>query len=390
MKIAARMGGIAPFRVMEILARAKRLEAQGHDIVHMEIGEPDFPSTAAVVKAGRAMLQGGMVHYTAAEGLPQLRQAIADFYRRRFDVAIDPARIIITPGASGALQLVLGATVDPGDRVLMSDPGYPCNRHMVSMFGGVPVSLPVSEASGYAISPSMLAEQQHLPIRALMLASPANPTGNVMELDAIAALNAQLRMQADALLICDEIYQGLQYEGEAQTALALDADNLVVINSFSKFFGMTGWRVGWAVVPESLIEPMVRLAQNLFLAAPTPAQHAALASFERANLDELERRREIFRQRRDRLYEALADIGLGVGSRPAGAFYLYADVSQFTDDSQRFASDLLESVGVAVTPGADFGGFRADSHVRFAYTTDSARLIEGAERLRRFLRAGGD
>ena len=389
MMIADRMNAIAPFRVMEILARAKELEAQGRDIVHMEIGEPDFPSTPAVIEAGRRALEGGMIHYTAANGLPALREAIAGYYRAHCGVDVDPHRVIVTPGASGALQLVLGATVNPGDRVLMGDPGYPCNRHMVTLFGGVPVPLPVTQASGYAISPDNVTTQPGEGLKALMLASPANPTGNLMTLDAIHALARSLEGPAEALVICDEIYQGLQYEGEVETALALDAGNIVVINSFSKFFGMTGWRVGWAVVPEWLVEPMVRLAQNIFLAAPTPSQRAALASFEAENLAELERRRGIFQRRRDALYEALVAIGIDPGPKPAGAFYLYVDVGDFTDDSQELARELLDVAGVAITPGADFGRHRADRHVRFAYTTDEARLLLGVERIDKFLRAGG-
>lgn len=389
MSIAERMAAIAPFRVMEILGRAKALEAQGRDIVHMEIGEPDFPSTPAVVEAGRRALQGGMIHYTAANGMPELREAIADYYRQRFGISIDPARIIITPGASGALQLVLGATVNPGDRVLMTDPGYPCNRHMVSLFGGLPVSVPVSQTNDYLLTPEQLAGQCEAGVKALMLASPANPTGNIVGLETIRRLAAALPGERNAVLICDEIYQGLQYGGEVETALALDADNLVVINSFSKFFGMTGWRVGWAVVPEWLVEPMVRLAQNIFLAAPTPSQQAALACFDAANLAELEARRVIFEQRRDILCDALISIGIDPGPRPAGAFYLYVDVGKFTDDSQTFARTLLDVAGVAITPGADFGSHLAGRHARFAYTTDGTRLLEGVERIGDFLGAGG-
>jgi aspartate/methionine/tyrosine aminotransferase len=222
-----------------------------------------------------------------------------------------------------------------------------------------------------------------------MLASPANPTGNLVELDAMRGLAAELPHDSGAILVCDEIYQGLQYEGEAETALALDADNVVVINSFSKFFGMTGWRIGWAVVPEWLVEPMVRLAQNIFLAAPTPSQHAALACFTPANLAELETRRAVFEQRRDILCDALASIGMDPGPKPAGAFYLYVDVGDFTDDSQLFAKELLDIAGVAVTPGTDFGCHRAGHHVRFAYTTDSERLRQGVERIGDFIRAGG-
>ncbi|MCB1728570.1 MAG: aminotransferase class I/II-fold pyridoxal phosphate-dependent enzyme, partial [Gammaproteobacteria bacterium] len=242
--IAKRMQAISPFRVMEILARARAMEAKGRDIVHMEIGEPDFVSPQPAIDAGIASLRAGLTHYTAAAGLPALREAIAAYYAQRFGVSVDPAHIIVTPGSSGALQLVLGSLVNPGDEVLLTDPGYPCNRHMVSLFGGVPVPIAVTADDGFAVSPRQLRDAMATRTRALMLASPANPTGNLIGVGDLRDLNAVLRRNAQAVLICDEIYQGLQYDSEPETALALGDDNVVVINSFSKYFGMTGWRVG--------------------------------------------------------------------------------------------------------------------------------------------------
>ena len=391
MDVSRRMQDIAPFRVMEILARARMMETQGRNVVHMEIGEPDFVSPDPVLTAARASIDAGQTHYTPAAGLSVLREAISDYYRQRFGVDVDPARILVTPGASGALQLVLGVLVNPGDRVLVTDPGYPCNRHMVSLFGGEPVSLPVSMDDGFTVAPAALADVlRDGGAKALMLASPANPTGNVTDLDALRALNLELRKQGDAVLICDEIYQGLQYDSQPETGLMLGEDNLVVINSFSMFFGMTGWRRGWVVAPAALIEPMERLAQNIFLAAPTTAQHAALAAFDDANLQILEQRRQAFQARRDFLYTAIVELGLGVGEKPAGAFYLYADVGRYTEDSLGFTRDLLDKAGVAITPGVDFGSHEAARHVRFAYTTGLDRLETGVERLRGFLRAGSD
>ena len=388
MKIAQRMDGIAPFRVMQILARARAMEAQGRDIVHMEIGEPDFVSPAPVLDAAATALKEGKTHYTPAAGLSSLREAISAYYRVRLGLDVDPKRILVTPGASGALQLVLGVLVNPGDRVLVTDPGYPCNRHMISVFGGRAVPLPVSVETGFALSPEILEAALRDDARALMLASPANPTGNVLSLEQLRTLNAHLCDQPDAVLICDEIYQGLQYGTQPESALSLSDENVVVINSFSKFFGMTGWRVGWLVAPEAMIEPMERLAQNIFLAAPTVAQHAALAAFSDANFEILEQRRQAFESRRDLLYASIQELGFGVGEIPAGAFYLYANVERFTDDSMTFTHALLEKAGVAVTPGHDFGTHGAAQHVRFAYTAGVDRLAEGVERLRRFLRAG--
>ena len=384
------MQGIASFKVMEILARARAMAVCGRDVVHMEIGEPDFVSPQPVLDAAQAACDAGHTHYTPAAGLGQLREAIAAYYGEALGVEVNPRRILVTPGASGALQLVLGILVNPGDRILVTDPGYPCNRHMIGMYGGIPVSLPVSMQNGFALLPGQLAEALRDRATALMLASPANPTGNLIDLDAMNVLNKQLRQQSDAVLICDEIYQGLQYGSVPRTALSLAADNVVVINSFSKFFGMTGWRLGWVVAPEWMIEPMERLAQNIFLAAPTVAQHAALAAFSDQNMEILEQRQQAFQARRDLLYRELAGLGLGVGGNPAGAFYIYADIARFTDDSMIFTRDLLEATGVAVTPGIDFGTFKAAQHVRFAYTTGLDRLEEGIARLAQYLRAGSD
>ncbi|MDJ0741568.1 MAG: aminotransferase class I/II-fold pyridoxal phosphate-dependent enzyme [Gammaproteobacteria bacterium] len=389
MRVAERTQQIAPFRVMAILARARELEAGGRRVVHMEIGEPDFVSPSPVVDAGRRALAAGATHYTPAAGLTSLREAIADYYRRRLGVAVDPSRILVTPGASGALQLVLGALIDPGDRIAVTDPGYPCNRHMIGLFGGTAVAIEVDSEADFAVTPERLAAVAQPGLRALMVASPANPTGNILALDNLRTLADALRRHGDGVLVCDEIYQGLQYDGTPSTALALDRDDVVVINSFSKFFGMTGWRVGWVVAPTWMTEAMERIAQNLFLAAPTLAQHAALAAFDAATLEILEQRRQTFAARRDFLFDAIRDLGFVVATKPSGAFYLYADAAAFTDDSSTFCRDVLEASAVAITPGADFGGYRADRYVRFAYTTEIAALEEGVERLRRYLSAGG-
>ncbi|MBK9130554.1 MAG: pyridoxal phosphate-dependent aminotransferase [Gammaproteobacteria bacterium] len=381
--VARRMDDIAPFYVMDVLARARALERAGRSIVHMEIGEPDFTSPAPVIEAGMRALRAGHTHYTPATGLPELRAAIAAFYRSREALAVDPARIVITPGASGALQLILGTLLDPGDEVLMADPGYPCNRHFVRMFEGVAVGVPVDAGTGYQLSAELIAARWTPRTRAVMLATPSNPTGTVIapeELERIAAL-VEAR---GAALIVDEIYQGLVYEGRGGTALS-QPGTVFVLNSFSKYFCMTGWRLGWLVAPERFIPAIDRLAQNIFLAAPTPAQHAALACFEPVTLAILEQRREEFRARRDFLLPALRDLGFDIPLAPQGAFYLYADCSRHATDSQAFCLDLLERAGVAITPGRDFGHHRPERHVRFAYTTAIEQLREGVERLEKYL-----
>ena len=378
---APRLAGIEPFRVMALLARARALEAAGRDIVHMEIGEPDFPPPAPVVRAAQAALAAGETRYTPAGGLPALREAIARWYRERFGVAVPAERILVTPGASGALHLVLAALAGPGDRVLLPAPGYPCNRHLARLVGAEPVALPAEGPEG---GPRPQDVRAAGPAAAVLAATPANPTGGVLGRGALAAL-ADAAREAGACLVCDEIYQGLVYEGEPCTVLEVAA-GAFVINSFSKYFGMTGWRLGWVVAPEGWVEALERLAQNLYLAAPTLSQHAALAAFEDESLAELERRRDAFRARRDFLVPALESLRLRPVAPPAGAFYLYADCSAFTEDAETLAARLLEEAGVAVTPGADFGGTGAAVRLRFAYTTSLERLREGVARLRAFLR----
>ena len=383
MHIADRMQQIQPFHVMALLARARELEAGGRSIVHMEIGEPDFVTPAPVIEAGMAALAEGQTHYTPATGLPALRERIAGFYGERYGVDVDPGRIIVTPGASAALQLVMAALVNPGDRVLLTDPGYPCNRNFVYLQNGEPGIIPVGPESAYQPAPQQVRDSWDAATVALLVASPSNPTGTLLDAETLRAYHALTR-QHDGMLVVDEIYHGLTYAGPATTALSL-SDDVMVVNSFSKYFGMTGWRLGWLVVPETYAGAMDRLAQNLFLAAPTVSQHAALAAFESDNIDILEERREAFRQRRDFLLPALRKLGFDIPVIPDGAFYLYAGCDRFTDDSYGFTSELLEQAGVAITPGIDFGTHKAATHVRFAYTTSMGQLEEGVRRLGDFL-----
>lgn len=383
MSVAARMQRIQPFHVMALLARARELEAAGRSVIHMEIGEPDFVTPQPVIEAGQAALASGLTHYTPATGLPALRARIARFYQERYGVEVDPQRIVITPGASSALQLVLAATVDAGARVLLTDPGYPCNRNFVHLLNAEPVALPVTVESGWQPTARQVRDSWRAGTRALLLASPSNPTGTLLAPDTIRAY-LDITRAADATLIIDEIYHGLTYGDPVPTALAI-SDEICVINSFSKYFGMTGWRLGWLVAPVSLVPELDKLAQNMYLAAPTVAQHAALRAFDADTIAILEERRAAFRQRRDYLLPALRALGFGLPVQPDGAFYLYADCSRFTDDSFAFCVHLLEEIGVAITPGIDFGEYRAQQHVRFAYTTALEKLQEGVRRLREYL-----
>lgn len=379
---AARMAGIAPFHVMDILARAQALEAAGRDIIHLEIGEPDFATPVPIVEAGVAALRAGHTHYTGAQGLPALRTAIAGFYATRWQVTVDPAQVIVTPGASGALLLALGLLAGPGDEVLMADPGYPCNRHFARFCDARAVSIPVGADSGFQLTLDLIERHATPGTRAVLIASPSNPTGTAIPPDELERIHAWCAAHAIALIV-DEIYLALTYDGEECSAARWD--DVFVVNSFSKYFLMTGWRLGWLRAPAWALADLERLAQNLFLAAPTPAQHAALAAFSATTLAELEARKAELRARRDFLLPALRERGFVIPAQPQGAFYLYADCSAHTDDSFRFAKDLLQQAGVALTPGLDFGEHQPQRYLRIAYTQPLPRLVEAVARLDRFL-----
>jgi len=379
---ASRMAEIAPFHVMKLLARARELETAGRSIVHMEIGEPDFETPQPIVQAGIAALQKGHTHYTPALGLRDLREAIASDYQVRYGIEIDPDSVIVTPGSSGALQLACGVLVNPGDEVLLTDPGYPCNKHFVQLMGGVPKFIQLTEENHYQLSLDELEKNWSPKTRAIILASPSNPTGIVLD-DELLESVALFAKQKNAYLILDEIYHGLIYGTQAKT-FAGRFDNVFVINSFSKYFCMTGWRVGWLISPNAFVNDVDKLAQNIFLAASTPGQYAALAAFSGESIQILESYRAEFQRRRDYLFEAVQSLGFQIESKPAGAFYLYANSGQLSDDSNQLAEDLLENVGVAITPGKDFGKSNASSHVRFAYTTSLSQLELGVQKLRSY------
>lgn len=381
---AARTADIKPFYVMELLARARALEADGRDIVHMEIGEPDFPTSQPVLAAAQAAIAQGDIHYTPAVGLVSLRRAIAAFYAQRYGVSVGADRVVVTPGASGALLLTLATLVNPGEYVLLADPGYPCNRNFVRLLEGQTQSVPVYADTGYQLTAELVETHWTSNTRAVLLATPANPTGTVVRRDELKRISDHVLAQGGSLIV-DEIYHGLIYDGEDFTALAL-SDQLFVINSFSKYFGMTGWRIGWVIAPEQYVSQLDKLAQNLFLAAPTVSQYAAVAAFAPENIAILESRRAEFQQRRDYLLPALRELGFDIPLRPQGAFYIYAGCRRFSSDSYAFALDLLEGAGVAITPGIDFGDNEPNTHVRFAYTTSIERLREGVRRLAAYLK----
>lgn len=379
---AARTAEIQPFEVMEVLARANELERAGRHIVRMEIGEPDFTAPEPVVEAAARAMRDGLTAYTPALGLPDLREAIAAFYQQRYGVVVPPSRIAVTAGASGALLLTLASLIDPGDEVLVPDPGYPCYRHFVRAFEGVARALPVSAGSQFQPTLPTVEAAWGPRTKALLLGSPSNPTGTLIAPAELARI-ARFVESKGGVLIADEIYQGLAYTDDVRTALEMPG-NVVVINSFSKYFCMTGWRLGWAVMPEEMVRAFEKLAQHFFICPPTLSQRAALASFLPETLSVLEERRREFRRRRDFLVPALETMGFGVPARPDGAFYVYADCSPFHADGRKFTFEvLLEQAGVAATPGSDFGTNGTERFVRFAYTRSMEEIEEGVNRIRR-------
>lgn len=382
------MAEIAPFHVMALLGRAKALEAEGRSIIHMEVGEPDFSTPEPIIAAAQQALLDGKTHYTPSLGLPELRCAISDFYRQRYGELVEPERIIITPGASGALMLALGVTINPADEVLMADPGYPCNRHFVRLLEGVARSVPVDAATQYQLTPMLVDRYWGQQSRAVMVASPSNPTGTLLPQAELQSIQTLVERR-DGWLLVDEIYHNLIYGPQPPSAVNLGA-NTLVINSFSKYFSMTGWRLGWLVVPKALVCEVEKLAQNLYIAAPTLAQYAALAAFTPQCQQILEQRRQQFQQRRDYLMAALKGLGFKVPVTPDGAFYIYADCSAWGSDSFALAQQLLEQAGVAITPGIDFGSHGPESYLRFAYTTSMENLRQGVARLADFRSTRGD
>ncbi len=365
------------------MARAGELDAAGRSIVHMEVGEPDFPTAPAVRDFVVRQLTEQRVGYTASGGTDSLRRALARLYRDRYELELDWRRILITPGSSGALQLAVLTLFDPGDRLLQTDPGYPCNTAIASLAGVNSDWLRLSAESGYRPQPGDIRAAWGAATRGLLLASPSNPTGVALQRDELEAVAGQVAEQGGYLLL-DEIYHGLNFEGPPVSALQV-SDEAIVVSSFSKYFGLTGWRVGWIVLPETLVCAAERIAQNLYLAAPTAGQWAAQAALLPELQPEWQRRRDQFAQRRDYLLPELERLGFRVNAPPQGAFYIYADASAHTSRSHSWCLRLLEEAGVVVTPGADFTQAGGESMLRFAFTTDLSQLREAVRRLAAFV-----
>ena len=393
MKISRRAQAITPFYVMEVAKAAahmaREIEHSAAPMVFLNIGEPDFTAPPLVQEAAQRAIQQGLTQYSPALGLPALRERIADWYLQRFQTRISSQRIIVTAGASAALHLACMALIDPGDEVLMPDPSYPCNRHFVSAAQGTPVLLPASAAERYQLSAERVAAAWNPRTRGVLLASPSNPTGTSIDPHELRRIH-QVVQQHQGITLVDEIYLPLSFDAQfGQTALAID-DNIISINSFSKYFNMTGWRLGWMVVPEALVPSIERLAQNLFICPSVVAQHAALACFEDASIALYEQRRQQFQARRDYFIPQLNALGLTVPVPPDGAFYAWADCSQAcarlgVADSWDFAFELMQRAHIAVTPGRDFGSAETAQFIRFSTASSLAQLHTAVDRLRTLL-----
>lgn len=384
--LSRREQAVAAFQVMDVVALAQQMAAAGADVIHLEVGEPDWPLPNAVLNAVQAALQTGATRYSSAQGIDGLQSALAAWYQRHFQLNIDPARFILTPGASGALQIALALTLDVQDTLLTPVPGYPCNGHIAKILGADVQSLVLSEASGWTLSADDLARLEPPYPRAFLLASPNNPTGAVltpMQLQAVV----DWCMQHQVTLLVDEIYQGLVHQTPQFSSVLAHQPEAWVISSFSKYFALTGWRLGWVIVPPNAIDAANRLVQNLFLAAPTLAQHAAHRALQPDMDAEFRSRAQGLKQRRDILYDGLRALHLPVPGGAEGAFYVFADVRSTGLSAAEFCRQLLHEAQVAATPGDDFAGPQASHYVRFAYTASPERLQEALQRIRHFLQA---
>lgn len=377
----SRRGVVPPFIVMEVMRAANARQAAGGDVLHLEVGQPSTAAPSGVIAAAKAALTSDVIGYTEALGIPPLRRRIAQHYREAYDVAVDPARVVVTAGSSGAFLLSFLAAFDAGDRVALAAPGYPAYRNILSALGVEPVNLPAGPATRFQPTPELL-DRVAGPLHGLIVASPANPTGTMLDRADLARLAAYCARRG-IRLVSDEIYHGIAYGRAATTALAA-TDGAVIINSFSKYFSMTGWRLGWMVLPDDLLRPVECLAQNLFISPPTLSQHAALAAFDcRAELDG-----NVARYARNRavLLEELPRAGLSDLAPADGAFYIYADVARFTNDSEAFCKRMLAETGVAATPGIDFDAERGHTSLRFSFAGATADMVEAARRIKTWLR----
>ncbi len=372
-----------PFYAVELFKQAAVLNAQGRDVISLGIGEPDFTAPPQVVETMHRAAQAGLSGYTPPSGISPLRDAIAHYYRQSFGATVDPSRVVVTSGASGALLLAAMALINPGDEILMPDPSYPANQNFIMAAGGLPRLIPSTPEKRYQLNADDVRAHWGPATKGVLIASPSNPTGASIARADLQALIAEVKRR-DGFVIMDEIYLGLYYDERPSSALTLD-DGIIVINSFSKYFHMTGWRLGWMIVPPHMLAAVEKLAASLAICAPALAQHAALTCFDPEVMHIYENRRLSFKQRRDYLLPEFERLGLHVPVVPDGAFYIYADISRHSRDSAAFSHRLLHEAGVAAVPGMDFGPAHAAHTMRFSYATGRDRLQEAIARIERLV-----
>jgi len=376
-RVSKRAEKIPPFLVVDVIDRAAELRKQGADVIMLAVGEPDFDTPRCIIEAAFRALDQCRTRYTHSLGIIELREAVCEDYRARYGVEVSPGRVLVTPGTSPAMFLVFSGMLEPGDEIILSDPCYACYPNMIEYLGGRPVYVPVYEEDGFQYRPEMIREKMTERTRAILVNSPSNPTGNLLEpgrMEQIAALGPTV--------ISDEIYHGLVYEGRERSILEF-TDNAVVLNGFSKRYAMTGWRVGYCILPERMVRPLQKAAQNFFISTGDFVQWAALAALRKAEPD-VERMREIYDRRRRLMLSGIKDLGFGVTVEPTGAFYVLANAKHYTDDSLRFAMDVLEHAHVGVAPGIDFGR-NAEGYIRFSYCVSEAQIEEGLARVGGYL-----
>lgn len=386
MKIASRCEAMTSFLAMDVLETAQRLEREGRSIIHLEVGEPDFDTPECICRAAAEALTQGETHYTHSLGIVELREAVAKHYLDRYKVYVDPRRVIITQGTSPAMLMAFSTLLDPGDKVITSDPCYACYHNFIRFPGGEPVSIPVTEEDGFQFRVSAIAKAMDKKVKAIVINSPANPTGTLLSPDRMKAI-AQLADQAGIRVISDEIYHGLVYEGQEHSILEF-TDRAIVFNGFSKLYAMTGWRLGYAIVPEVFVRPMQKFCQNFFVSANTQAQWAGVAALEQAEADVLQMK-AVYDTRRKYMLKRLKGMGFSIPTEPTGAFYIIVNMRslarRFGGSSLQLAYDILEQVGVGVTPGIDFGA-EAEGFIRFSYANSMDNIIEGMDRIESYVR----
>jgi (5-formylfuran-3-yl)methyl phosphate transaminase len=375
--IATRAEDITPFIVMEVLERAREMERQGIDIIHLEVGEPDFDIPPAVKKATLKALDEGLTHYTHSLGDMGLREAICEHYQMSYGVSVKPEQVAVTSGTSPALLLIFAVLLEQGHEVIISDPGYACYPNFINFLGGVPVKVPVYEKDGFQYRPEAIQERINHKTKAILINSPSNPTGNLLSESTITAIS-----RLSPYIISDEIYHGLVYEGKEHSILEY-TDHAFVLNGFSKLYAMTGLRLGYLIAPEGFIRPIQKIQQNFFICASSLAQRAGIAALKETSSDVV-RMKHIYNERRQFMIKRLKSLGFGISVEPTGAFYVFANAREFSEDSYHLAFDILEKAHVGVTPGVDFGR-NGEGYIRFSYANSLENIAEGLERIERYL-----